>query len=74
MYKNLNLNIKRFLLFPLNIKSIAGKKIIKRGILALGNSICCPAVTYVNDNIKEQEIFREIYFVMLTGRHGKYCL
>lgn len=57
VYKNLNLNIKRFLLFPLNMKSIAGKKIIKRGILALGNSICCPAVTYVNDNIKEQEIF-----------------
>ena len=33
------------------------KKIIKRSVLALGNAICCPAVTYVNENIREKRIF-----------------
>lgn len=57
VYKNINLFIKRLLLFPLKFNSMSEKKIIKRSVLALGNAICCPAVTYVNENIREKRIF-----------------
>ncbi|MBO4862954.1 MAG: glycosyltransferase family 2 protein [Eubacterium sp.] len=42
----LNLNIKKTLLFPLRSIRLSDKKTIKRGSLRLGNSICCPSVTY----------------------------
>lgn len=48
-YTNLNLKIKRFLLFPLRISN--GKsKFTKRLVLRFGCSICCPAVTFVIKN------------------------
>lgn len=53
---NLNLKIKRVLLVPLRIKCLSGFKFIKRLVLRFGNSICCPAVTFVKDNCPK-EIF-----------------
>ena len=50
IYKNTNLRIKRILLLPIRIKKLSGLKFIKRLILRFGNSICCPAVTFVKDN------------------------
>jgi len=47
---NLNLKIKRIMLSPLKIKLLSNKKFVKRLVLSLGNSICCPAVTFVNKN------------------------
>ena len=55
-YKNLNLNIKKFLLFPLKFHNISNRKFIKRCALRLGDAICCPAVTFVKDNVPK-EIF-----------------
>lgn len=46
------LNIKRKLLFPLRLKRFRGNKWIRRRILSLGNPICCPAVSYCKDNLK----------------------
>lgn len=56
VYKNTNLKIKRILLFPVRFKKISGCKFIKRLILRFGNSICCPAVTFVKCNCPK-EIF-----------------
>ena len=49
--KNLNLNIKRVLLFPLRMHTISNLKFIKRSALRFGDGICCPAVTFVKENI-----------------------
>ena len=47
---NINLKIKRFLLFPLRFHKISGLKLFKRNSLRFGNSICCPSVTFVKNN------------------------
>lgn len=47
---NTNLKIKRIMLFPLKFKFLSNIKFIKRMTISLGNSICCPAVTFVNGN------------------------
>lgn len=49
---NKNSRIRRFLRTPLRIKKLAGKKWVKRMILSMGNSICCPTVAYNRDLIK----------------------
>ena len=56
IYTNNNLKIKRFLLSSLKIKNLSGSKILKRNTLRLGNSICCPAVTF-NNEICPKEVF-----------------
>lgn len=58
---NLNLTIKRVLLFFLKFQSIANLKIIKRSAICFGNAISCPAVSFVKDNIKYKEIFGTKY-------------
>lgn len=55
--RNLNLKIKRLMLMPLRLRRLGKYKFIKRLVLSMGNSICCPAVTYVNSNIMQPEIF-----------------
>ena len=50
VYKNTNLIIKRILLSSLKIKRISGSKFVKRLSIRFGNAICCPAVTFVNNN------------------------
>lgn len=52
VYTNLNLKVKRVLLFPLRFKSLNNKKFIKRRALSLGDPICCPSVTFVKKKIK----------------------
>ncbi len=56
VYTNLNLKIKRLLLLPLRIKKLGKYRFFKRWVLRYGNSICCPAVTFVKDNVPK-EIF-----------------
>lgn len=55
---NTNLKIKRILLLPMRIRSLAKTKFGKRLSLRFGNAICCPAVTFVKDNIKTDDIFK----------------
>lgn len=57
IYTNINLKVKRVLLFPLHFKKLSEKKIGKRLSIAFGNSICCPAVTFVNKNIVNLDVF-----------------
>ncbi len=53
-YKNTNLNIKKFLLIPLRFRMFSGLKAFKRSAIRIGNAICCPAVTFVNDNCTKE--------------------
>lgn len=46
VFKNVNLKIKRFLLFPLRFSFLNKIKFIKRRALSLGCSIGCPSVTF----------------------------
>lgn len=48
------LKIKRLLLLPIHPKCMQHKKWIQRGIISFGNSICCPSVTYVKENLPEK--------------------
>lgn len=46
--------IKRLMLFPLRFSVLQRLCFIRRGILSLGNPICCPAVTFVKENLPNQ--------------------
>lgn len=54
-YSNINLKIKRVLLFQLRWHSIAKFKFIKRNALRFGTAICCPAVTFVTKNVPKEK-------------------
>ena len=54
--KNRLLFIKRLLLSPLRLRNLQRLTFAKRFCLALGNSICCPAVTFAAGNLPK-EIF-----------------
>ena len=43
--------LKRIMLIPIGFRWLRASKRIKRGILSLGNPICCPSVTYVKENM-----------------------
>lgn len=51
--KNPLLSIKRIMNAPLKVKALNGSSFVKRRILGFGNSICCPAVTYVKKRLGE---------------------
>lgn len=55
VYSNRNLKIKRILLFPLRNKGLGKFKFFKRHILRFGNSICCPAVSFVQKNVPKSK-------------------
>lgn len=44
--RDINSKIRRFLRQPLKNRRMAKSRFWKKSVLALGNSICCPAVTY----------------------------
>lgn len=54
VYTNLNLFIKRILLFPLRFRWLSKYKFFKRWGIRFGNAICCPAVTFVKSNCLEK--------------------
>lgn len=49
-----NLKIKKLMLFPLRFKTLRGIKFVRKFMLSLGSPICCPAVTYNKEYIKEK--------------------
>lgn len=54
---NTNLKIKRVLLSPLKVKFFAKFTVVQKFSLAFGNSICCPAVTFVKSNLLKNNYF-----------------
>ena len=47
---NLNLRIKRSMLFPLRNRFLQNRIFVRRRILSFGSPICCPSVTFVKAN------------------------
>lgn len=60
VFNNKLLRAKRILLFPLTIKYFRHIRIIRRMSISLGNSICCPSVTYIKKNLPSM-IFEDKY-------------
>lgn len=60
VFSNINLKIKRVLLFPLRSRFLSKFRFIKRWSVRFGNSICCPSVCFVKDNCPS-EIFVSDY-------------
>lgn len=58
VYSNTNLKIKRILLLPLRSRLLSSIKFGKRLSLRFGNAVSCPAVTFIKDNIKTEDIFK----------------
>lgn len=50
---SLLLNVKKLMLAPLRIGIFQKSRWMRRRILALGNPICCPAVSYCMDHLKD---------------------
>lgn len=57
VFSNTNLKIKRILMSLVRIHTISKLKFVKRSCLAIGNAICCPAVTFAKKNIKYKDVF-----------------
>ena len=53
VHDNRNLKIKRAMLLPLKGRAFRNSRFVRRRILALGNAICCPSVTYVKEKTGE---------------------
>lgn len=57
VYSNKLLKVKRILLSPLRLRFWAGSPTVKKSVICLGDSICCPAVTFCKKNIDTNSIF-----------------
>lgn len=75
--RDINCRIRHFLRSPLKIKFLSDKPLIKRAILAFGNSLCCPTVTYnkalLGDTIFKSQLHYDIdwdTFYLLGQRDG----
>ena len=51
VYNNSILRVKKLMLSPLKIKAFWTSKFVRRRVLAFGNCICCPSVTYVKEKV-----------------------
>lgn len=78
--RDINSRIRRFLRTPMKSRHLAYLKSFKRGILAFGNSICCPTVTYnkekLGDNVFTSELKFNIdwdTFYKLAGVDGAFA-
>lgn len=60
--RDINSKIRRFLRKPLKNKRFARTRFWKRAILSLGNSICCPAVTYRKQVLGESFFTSELKY------------
>ncbi len=78
--KDKNSRIRRLIRTPLKSERLAGEKGVKKMVLSLGNTICCPAVTY-NKLFLGKSIFRSEFkfnidwdtFLMLAGKDGVFA-
>ncbi len=72
--------VKRLMLVPLIPRMFSNSRFVRRRILALGNAICCPSVTYVKDNLPKV-LFKDDFksnldwecWEMLSRRKGGFA-
>lgn len=77
--KDINCRIRRWLRMPMKVRTLSGKKWAKRMILAFGNSICCPAVSYNRRKISGDIFTSKLKFgldwdtfLKLSGLSGRF--
>ena len=77
---NRNLRIKRMLLSPLRLRPLWNSRFVRRRILSLGCSICCPAVTYVRSRVGENPFSTQMKVALdwdqwekQSRRRGAFC-
>jgi hypothetical protein len=75
--KDLNCRIRRFLRLP--IRGHGSSRFWKRAILSLGNTICCPTVTYCRANTGQSPFSSELKFNIdwdtfykFAGKEGEF--
>ena len=79
VYSNSILRVKRIMNAPLKSSSFNGSKLVQRRILSFGCPICCPAVTFVTQNVGPHP-FDTVYknscdyktWVNLASRNGRF--
>ena len=78
--RDINSRIRRLLRTPLKLRCLSDKKWIKKGILAFGNSICCPTVTYNKARLGASVFVSEYKFNIdwdtffrLAGQEGMFA-
>lgn len=78
--RDINSNLRRFLRKPLKKREWAEKRFWKRAVLSLGNSICCPAVTYHKKVLGASFFTSELKynidwdtFLKLAETEGAFC-
>ena len=59
---DINCIIRAVLRIPMKIKLFSDNRFVKRLTLSLGNSICCPTVTYDKENLKESVFTSDLKF------------
>lgn len=77
--RNLLLNIKRVMNYPLSKKMLQSSKWLRKRLLGLGDAICCPSVTFVKEQLGDT-IFDTKYknscdyktWVDLADRNGAF--
>jgi glycosyltransferase involved in cell wall biosynthesis len=60
--RDINCRIRRLLRTPLRCMALAKKKFVRRSVLALGNSIVCPSVTYNKDKLGDNVFTSDMKF------------
>lgn len=78
--RDINSKIRRLLRIPMKSELLARHKFFRRAILAFGNSICCPAVTYnkgkLGDSVFTSDLKFNIdwdTFYKLAGYDGEFA-
>ena len=71
--RDVNSKIRRLLRTPLKISYLANKEFGKKMVLCLGNSICCPAVTYNKKNLGSNIFTSEYKFNIDWDTFYKYA-
>ena len=74
VYSNKVLKTKRALLLPMKAAGSTSSSLIRKSALCFGNAICCPAVTFVPENIPFDRIFRQNEFLGEGDWYGWYKL
>ena len=78
--RDINSKIRRFLRTPMKNDNLAKKRFWKKGILSLGDSICCPSVTYNKSILGDNVFTSDLKFAIdwetlyqLAGKDGAFA-
>ena len=78
--RGINSTLRRILRMPLKVRSLASARPVKKAVLSLGNSICCPTVAYNKTKLGPSVFTSEMKFnidwdtfLKLAGERGSFA-